>query len=400
MKKTRTRRGKSEGGIYQRKDGTWCASASLGYCSRTGKRLRKCFYGDSKAEAMRKLADFKAGWNSAVHEVPSSSAEFRGTFADYAEKWLSSRRLFCAGTTCDIDEYFLRHKLNPHVGHLLLTAITRDDVRKLYAVLSENKQEKMVPTSVKKAGILLGQVLDAAVEEGILSTNASRGVPKPAGKHGEQRHLSLEEMQIFLEASRRTLPAWHVFFVLMIDTGMRPGEIRALRWQDVDLEAGSLQVRRAISCSRQHGIHIKEPKTAASKRQILLSQETVRLLQERYHATAEEIRSPDRLIFPSKTGTLQYRGNFYKTVFRKVLIASGLPSFPLYALRHTSATLLLLLGENPKIVSERLGHASIHTTLDVYSHVIPTMQKEAATKMSKLFATISSTGGKLGGNEE
>jgi hypothetical protein len=174
---------------------------------------------------------------------------------------------------------------------------------------------------------------------------------------------------------------------------MRPGEYLGLRWADVDLERGRVVVQRAVAW--QAGAwSFTEPKTPRSRRSIPLPPSVVRLLREhRRQQAAERLAAGHRyqhldLVFATETGTPIDLRNLAQRHFKAVLKAAGLPpTIRLYDLRHTSATLLLAAGEHPKVVSERLGHATILLTLDTYSHVLPTMQQGAAERLERaLFA--------------
>jgi integrase len=145
-------------------------------------------------------------------------------------------------------------------------------------------------------------------------------------------------------------------------------------------------------------VYFSEPKTAKSRRTVPLPPYVIRKLQEhRRHQlehklkTGEKFHNEHNLIFTSKTGTIVSIRNLQRRHFKPLLVKAKVPDIRLYDLRHTCATLLLAAGENPKVVSERLGHASIVLTLDTYSHVLPTMQKSATERLEKLLRKCIST---------
>jgi integrase len=172
---------------------------------------------------------------------------------------------------------------------------------------------------------------------------------------------------------------------------MRPEEYLAVQWKDIDLETGGLSVRRALVWNRRGGgYRFEEPKTSKSRRSIPLSNSVVSALKV-YRRTQLEQRmklgsdyANLDLVFATELGTPISSKNLRDRHFKPLMTKAGLPEIRLYDLRHTTATLLLSAGENPKVVSERLGHASIVLTLDTYSHVLPTMQREATNKIEKL----------------
>ena len=179
-------------------------------------------------------------------------------------------------------------------------------------------------------------------------------------------------------------------FVLAIETGMRPGEYLLVQWKDIDLENRSLSVRRTVKVKKRGRFYFSTPKTAKSNQPVTLTPELVDALKAQRIGQLEEkmqIRDVYRendLVFPDEIGDPMLIGNLRKRYFEKIVKDAGLPKIKLYDLRHTSANMLLSEGEHPKVVSERLGHASIVLTLDTYSHVLPNMQKQATAKMGKL----------------
>jgi len=179
-------------------------------------------------------------------------------------------------------------------------------------------------------------------------------------------------------------------YVLALTTGMRRGELLALRWSEIDLEAGFLQVRWTL----QHlvgGVHVlTPPKTARSRRKIKLTVRAIKALQA--HRTrqialrdaAKEAWYEEGFVFTTAIGH-PIRGNhILQRNFAPLLVKAGLPAIRFHDLRHTAATLLLLRGIHPKVVSEMLGHSTISMTLDIYSHVLPDMQRDAVDALDLL----------------
>jgi integrase len=211
-------------------------------------------------------------------------------------------------------------------------------------------------------------------------------LPRQARK--EMKALSVEEVDRFMTAA--AADRWHVLFAFALATGMRPGEYLGLQWKDVDLRAGTVKVQRSL-VREGKGWYFSEPKTARSRRTIPLPRTTVAMLADHKRQQAEERLAAGAgyanhdLVFATALGSPLGEQNLASRHFKPLLRAAGLPSdIRLYDLRHTCATMLMEAGENPKVVSERLGHATITLTLDTYSHVLPTMQREAASKLESL----------------
>ena len=176
----------------------------------------------------------------------------------------------------------------------------------------------------------------------------------------------------------------------MITTGMRPSEALGLKWPDIDLDSGRITVNRVLSRTGKHW-KLEEPKTARSRRTVPLSVSVIKDMKEhkKKQATeklkkAENEYNDQGFVFADDIGEPLSDRNIIARHFKPLLKDAKLPDIRLYDLRHTCATLLLSAGENPKVVSERLGHANITLTLDTYSHVLPDMQQGAADKLEAM----------------
>lgn len=180
-----------------------------------------------------------------------------------------------------------------------------------------------------------------------------------------------------------------LIFEFALLSGMRLEEYLALQWSDVDLERGTAQIRRAL-IRHKKGWSFEQPKTARSRRTISLPAPLLKRLVAHKRKQAEErlklgaAWQAHDLIFCSEEGMPLSIPNLTYRYFRPILTKANLPRIRLYDLRHSCATLLLIAEENPKVVSERLGHSTIVLTLDTYSHVLPMMQQKAATKLEKM----------------
>jgi integrase len=194
--------------------------------------------------------------------------------------------------------------------------------------------------------------------------------------------LNREQVWALFEAVRDD--RLEALYVVAVTAGLRRGELQGLKWRDLDLEAGMLQVRRTLSEPRG-GYTFEAPKSGKG-RNIRLTQRAVAVLREHRKRQLEErmqhagLFSDHGLVFPSQVGTPLSGGNLNRA-FKATLQRAGLPEIRFHDLRHTCATLLLRQGVNPKFVQELLGHADISLTLNVYSHVLPDMGDAAAGAM-------------------
>jgi integrase len=200
------------------------------------------------------------------------------------------------------------------------------------------------------------------------------------------RTWTAEQVRAFLDGLRghRLVAA----YTLAATTGMRRGEVLGLRWRDVDFEARRLAIRQTI-ISVNYKVTFGTPKTARGRRLIAVDAGTVAALQAHRRRQDEERAALGKayeeldLVFPKVDGT-PTNPDFFSQCFDRTVARLKLPRIRLHDLRHTHATLALSAGVPPKVISDRLGHATVAFTLDVYTHAIPQMQEDAADQIAEL----------------
>ncbi len=240
-------------------------------------------------------------------------------------------------------------------------------------------------TTMHHLHAVLHRALAQAERLGLVARNVTELVDVPRMAEHEMHILDREQVHRLLEAAHQD--RLEALYVLAVSTGMRQGELLALRWSDIDLERCTVQVRATLQWAKQGGYTLAAPKTRQSRRQITLTAlacaalRTHRLRQSEERLAAGVARGMHDLVFTSKTGSALDGRNVTRTDFAHLLKCAGLPAIRFQGLRHTAATLLLGRGVNPKIVSEMLGHTKVGITLDIYSHVLPDMQQQAAAEM-------------------
>lgn len=230
---------------------------------------------------------------------------------------------------------------------------------------------------------ILASALKQAVKWQILHHNPASMIDLPKSQRKEISVLSVEDCAAFLKAAKGD--KWEVVFSIAISTGMRPEEYLGLQWKDINLNDGTVTIQRVLVWNRKGGGWVlEEPKTAKSRRSIPLSASVVQELAIHRKKQLEErlklgpaYQNFD-FVFATEIGTPIQTSNLTRRHFKRILKKAGLPSLiRLCDLRHTCATLLLLSNTSPKVVAERLGHSTVVLTLDTYSHVLPTMQRDA-----------------------
>ena len=281
----------------------------------------------------------------------------------------------------------------PFIGTVKLQKVTGATLNGLYARLAEsgrkNGKSGLSPATIHHVHACLHRAFRDAVKWGQLARNPADTADPPHQRGTERREMktwSAEQLGAFLKAMAddRLHDLWHVLAM----TGMRRGEALGLRWEDVDFEAARLSVRRALIPSGREVV-VSEPKTARGRRSIALDPETVAVLKtQAAHQLSEQADWDDRWVDSGYVFTAEDGQHLSPEAvtrwFRQAVRNSMLPKIRLHDLRHTHATLALQAGVHPKVVSERLGHATVSITLDTYSHAIPAMQEEAAALIAGL----------------
>ena len=361
-------------GITKRKDGRYMARYTVH--TPDGPK-RKMIYGRKYKEVEKKLAEARG---DAARGLIFDADNLK--LGEYLDRWLAdSVADTVRPTTFERYEQIVRVHIRPALGSLNLRNVTPAHVRGLYR---EKLEVGLSPRTVQYVHVTLHKALKQAVADGLIPRNATEEVKPPQVRKEEIRPLTAEQVKMLFEAVRGD--RLESLYILAVHTGLRQGELLGLKWGDVDLEAGTLQVRRTLTTAKG-GPVLSAPKTKGSRRTVKLSPTALGALRSQLERQLREIDQAadlwreNGLIFASKSGEPLDRRYITTHRFKPLLKRAGLPQIRFHDLRHTCATLLLSKNVNPKVVSEMLGHASIAITLDTYSHVLPNMQNEAARAM-------------------
>ncbi|PYS21337.1 MAG: site-specific integrase [Acidobacteria bacterium] len=371
------------GQIVKRGKRSWQVKIFMGRdANRKQKFHRKTIHG-TKKDAQRYLNGVLRQMDLGIFVEPTTTS-----LEDYVKRWLrDAARPRVSSRTADGYKALLDRYIVPPLGHQRLDRIQPLDIQEVYGQMQGSGLSARV---VRHTHAALHNALKQAVKWGLLSRNPSDFVELPKVPHKEYRVLSPEEAARFLKVAA-TKPHG-LIFELALWTGMRPEEYLALQWSDIDLSKGTARIRRAL-VRHKKTVQFEEPKTARSRRTVYLPQPIAQKLKaHKRKQAAEKLKfkgtwGPYDLVFCSVEGTPLSIPNLTYRYFRPILTAAGLPQIRLYDLRHSCATLLLVAEENPKVVSERLGHSTVVLTLDTYSHVIPTMQQAATARLEKLISS-------------
>jgi integrase len=380
MRRKKQSRRPGEGTVFQRKDGRWVCEITLEDHS------RKQYYFKTEKPALEKR---RAVLNELAQGVLATGPQ--QTLKQYLEYWLEDVYKASVRLTTYRNCRILVYKhLIPGLGYIKLQKLTTQQVQSFYA---KKLKSGTTPSRVKNIHGTLHTALNHAKRIRLVSLNVCSDVELPRQEKQEKQPLTPDQARLLLQKVREH---WlEGVLTLALATGMREGELLGLRWSDVDVEKGVLRVARTVTYITGYGFVEGEPKTAKSKRKIMLppfvidtlKRHRVKQLEKRLAVGTAWI---DRdLVFPDEDGDFVI-GETLVRRFHKLLREIGLPRIRFHDLRHSAATLLLSMGVPAKVVQELLGHSTISITMDVYSHVLPSMQKDAMDKMGDFLDSSSS----------
>jgi integrase len=356
-----------------------------------GKKLHKRVSAPTKAEVEKKVLDI-------IYQVKNGNyAAIKGTVGEFIERWLKEYATpkLSPRTT---EEYWsiYRSGIKPVFGKVLLSNLKPQAIQKYYA---DKLASGLTSTTVTHHHCMLHRALEHAVKWQILPRNPADAASPPGIRHTEMHTLDSEQVALFLETAKET--PFFVEFHLALFTGMRRSELMALRWQDVDLIMAEISISRSMhQMNKPRRIIFRGTKTVKSARKIALEPDTCEVLRKHLDnemslcARLNVTFTNDRLLFCEWDGT-PLAPDRVSRAWDRLMKKLEYPHVRFHDARHTHASLLLKADIHPKIVQERLGHANIETTLNIYSHVAPNMQHRAAEAFGKMIrATTRATTGR------
>lgn len=374
-----SRRGNTEGTIHRRKDGRWAAALSLGY--QGGKRRRRSFYGKTRAEVARKLQEAQR----TIGDGGILPGE-QQTVETLLETWLKdSAAQKVRPRTLQRYQEIARLHITPALGSIKLNKLGPAHVE---AMLNEALAEGASARSLAQWRAVLRRALNVAMRWGWVNRNAAALAEPPRTGDYTVRALTSSDAQDLLSAVKGD--RLEALFQVGLALGLRQGETLGLTWEDIDLDAGTLSVRRTLQRVRREWV-FSEPKTAKSRRTVPLPEPVARALREHRNRQLEErLRVGPGweggkwgdLVFPDELGR-PLSGFHVLRRFRSLLKLAGLPRMRYHDLRHGAASLMAAQGVPARIAMELLGHSQIATTMNVYTHVTPQDQREASAKVSE-----------------
>ncbi|MFI0844401.1 tyrosine-type recombinase/integrase [Mesorhizobium sp. IMUNJ 23232] len=370
-----------KGHVFERSPGKW--AIVLDVYDENGKRKRKWHTFETKSrrkaeeECARLIAEIRGG----NYLEPSKLA-----FGEYLERWLTHMKSQVSPRTHERYSEIVRKNIVPLIGSVILTKLKPAKISDAYATALASGRRKgeggLAPTTVVYMHRLIKHALAQAVKWELLNRNPADAVSPPKVERGTMNTYDMPQTAELVESVRGTRML--IPIVLGVLCGLRRGEIVALRWRNVDFDKGSLSIVESAEQTKE-GVRYKPPKSGKG-RAVALSPTVLEELRVHRLRQAEELlrigirQTEANFVYAREDGEpLQPRS--LTQYWMKAVGKMELPRVRFHDLRHAHATHMLVNGVHPKVASERLGHSRVGITLDLYSHVLPGMQEDAASRV-------------------
>lgn len=372
------------GSLRKRSEHSWTIVLYLGRDPVTGKKKQSW----RTVTGTKKKAE--AELNRLLHELDTGAYidPSKLTVGEYLDKWLADyAKTNVAGKTFERYQGIVRDHLKPALGAILLTKLQPLHIQAHYSDSmnggrKDGREGGLSAQTVLHHHRVLREALNRAVKWGLLARNVADAAEPPRPEKAEVKAIDEAQAMWLVEASEGT--RLRIPILLAVTTGMRRGEILALRWEDVELRHGFLTVRRSLEETKAGGLHFKTTK-GRRPRPISIPEILMEALTK-HHSEQEGRKTAlgsdygrEDLVCCAEDGAI-WKPSAFTSAYRALLRRRKIRSIRFHDLRHSHASQLLRAGVNAKVISERLGHSKVAFTLDVYGHLLPGMQEEAALK--------------------
>jgi len=381
------KRGAGEGSVTQRKDGLWQGAVTIGR-NANGTQKRKYFCGKTRTEVSKKMTTALKELQEGKFIDNSTSP----TIKQWMNHWLwTYKKNNLKQTTFEQYETLLRIHLYPELGKVKLSDLKTDKLQNLY---NDMKEKGLSAKTIHTLNTILHAGLKQAIWNGLINKNITEQIVLPRNEYKEMRVLSKDEQDKLMNVLKNDRMGTAIIFSLL--TGVRRGELLALKWSDIDLDKRLVYVKRTVNRVKNYDnegnktkLIISDTKTPKSRRVIPIINYLYEVLkehkavQDEEKALAGEIYEDNDLVFATETGRLIDPGNFNRT-FSRMTKRAGIEHANPHSLRHTFATRSLEAGIDLKTLQEIMGHSSMTITGDVYAHVMIERKVEAMNKLNDI----------------
>lgn len=388
-----SKKANGEGSIHRRVNGTWRGLITIGY-NENGSLKRKSFSGKTKLEVLKKIEEFRTLNNKGL--IPSDD---KITLSNWFYNWLFNYRIHdLKPSSFERYEGLYRNYIQySTLGKIKLIDLRTSHIQEYYNTLIT--EENKTSSTIKTINKCLKSCLNQALKEGYISKNYCTLITLPKASQSVQKSINvftLKEQEIFMRECLERKNG--IIYILALGTGLRLGELLALKWIDINFKDKYISVNKSIkstysidsNSNRKFEVIEQTPKTKNSIRTVPLTNSILELLQRyRKEKIIErdsniDIYFDNNLVFCTPTGNYLNESNVRKT-FKRILNRCDLKEIRFHDLRHTFATRLFENGVPPKTVQTLLGHSDIATTLNIYTHVMKNTKDEAINKIDFLF---------------
>ncbi|WP_240417387.1 site-specific integrase [Paenibacillus periandrae] len=335
----------------------------------------------TKQDAQKALNDLEHSLTTGTYQKPNKML-----YREYMiNHWLEDKLTMVKKQTLATYKWLIVGHVLPALGDIELTKLTPMAIQNFYNKLT--KDGKLTDENIQKIHTLINDSLKKAERWELISKNPAALVDRPKATRKEVIVWDVNEVKKFLKQADNG-NRYYIAFLIALTSGARQGEILGLRWQDVDFDNNCIRITQTLSSDGKE--ILPYTKTKSGTRSVDLPEETMKRLSKHKRMLEQEKMKAEPgtygdmdLVVCTQLGTPTNKSNI-RRVFSSAIKRADVKKIKFHSMRHTHATLLLLQGVNPKIVSERLGHATVRLTLDTYSHLLPSMQKETAEKFGKM----------------
>ena len=366
--------------VRKREDGRWEGRIVVGH-KKNGDPIHRYVLARTQKELIVKLHDCIEMYRDADLTEDSNM-----TLGEWLDRWINEYMIFTIReSTLDSYKAMIKNQIKPYLGDRPLSALTTQELQKFYNSVKKKGRVKpdrlhgteLADSMVRGIHMMLHEALDMAARLRLIVKNPTVGTTIPKNNYPPKQILNDEQLDRFMKRIRQD-EWWYDFFYTELTTGLRRGEICGLRWEDFDAENGKLKVRRSVAKRKGGGLNIGETKTETGTRTIVLPPSLLKTLVA-YKETVDS-----EWMFPSPTDNGRPRNpSSVRKRLQLILERAGCKKVRFHDLRHTFATMALEHGMDVKTLSATIGHVSSATTLDIYSHITDTMQRQAAVHIDR-----------------